>query len=276
MLPGRLNAGEAGLLREVMENQEYRNIENQMYDAARFAAEAEMAARQSKKRGRVLDLSTAPVPTEKALDCWAGFESAIALLKEQPRLKKLPPISTDTISAITDFFQDFLSRAQEIGTRETLLECLPIVRLTKSEQLKLETHDLVNNFVFEYLARFVARTLLNASDCEREFLARTLAFADCPGSWLERRLRLCVERGPSEPAPSHHHDAERLAYLPYVHLLFTDREMAEFVRQVRTGASTPERIRALRPPMTTSASLEALEEALDSLNTQASEAATRP
>jgi hypothetical protein len=257
-----------------MENQEYRNIENQMYDAARFAAGAEMAARQSKKRGRVLDLSTAPVPKEKASDCWAGFENAIALLKEQSRRGKLPPIPADALPRIADLFQDFLSRAQEIGSRETLLGYLPVARLTKSEQLKLEMHhDLVNHSVFEYLVRFVTRRLLNASDSEQEFLARTLAFADCPGSWLERRLRLCVERGPSEPEPSDHHDAERLAYLPYVDLLFTDGEMAEFVRQVRSDGSTPERVCALRPPVTISKSLEAVEEALDSLNLRRSDAA---
>lgn len=273
VLPGRLNAGEAGLLREVMENQDYRNIENQKYDAARFAAGAEKAAAQTKKKPRVRDLSTAPVPKEKASDCWAGFENAIALLKEQSRRGKLPPIPADALPRIADLFQDFLSRAQEIGSRETLLGYLPVARLTKSEQLKLETHDLVNHSAFEYLVRFVTRTLLNASDSEQEFLARTLAFADCPGSWLERRLRLCVERGPSEPEPSDHHDAERLAYLPYVDLVFTDGEMAEFARQVRTDGSTPGRVCALRPPVTISKSLEALEKALDSLNLRTSEAA---
>jgi hypothetical protein len=248
-----------------MENQDYRDMENQMYDAARFAAGAEMAARQSKKRGRVRDLPTAPVPTEKALDCWAGFENAISLLRERSRRGELPPIAEDALPVIANLFQDFLSRAQEIGSRETLLEYLPVARLTKSEQLKLETHDQVNHSVFECLVRFVARTLLNASDSEQQFLARALDFADCPGSWLERRLRLCVQRGPSEPEPSHHYDAERLAYLPYVDLLFTDAEMAEFVRQVRSDGSTPERVRALRPPLAIPTSLEALEEALDSL-----------
>jgi hypothetical protein len=269
VLPGRLNAGEAGFLWVLMETRDYRNLENQMYVAARFAAGAEKVAAQTLKKPRVRDLPTAPVPTEKASVCRAAFENAITLLEEQSRLGKLPAIPADALPGFANLFQDFLSRAQEIGSRATLLEYLPVTRLTKSEQLKLETHDLVNRSVFEYLVRFVARALLNASDSEQEFLARTLDFADCPGSWLERRLRLCVQRGSSEPAPSHHYDAERLAYLPYVDLLFTDAQMVEFVRQVNSDRSTPERIRALRSPKAIPTSLEALEEALDSLSPRA-------
>jgi hypothetical protein len=256
-----------------MENQDYRDMENQMYDAARFEAGAEMAARQSKKRGRVRDLPTAPVPTHKALDCWAGFENAMAFLEEQSRLGNLPPIPAYALPVFTNVFQDLLSRAQEIGTRATLCERFPVVGLTASEQLKLEPDDLADHSVFEALVRIVAGARLNASESEQESLARTLDFADCPGSWLERRLRHRVEHGSSEPKPSHHNDAARVAYLPYVDLLFTDAEMTEFVRQVMRENSTPERIRALRPPAAISNSLEALGEALDSPSPRSSEAA---
>jgi hypothetical protein len=273
VLPGSLNASEAGLLRDVMESEDYRNLENQVYKAARFAAGAEKAAGQAKKRGLVRDLPAAPIPPEKVIDCWAGFGQAVALLKEQSRLQKLPPISEHSQRAFRDIFREFLGRSQEIGNRATLLEYLPVAGPTKSEQLKLDTHELANRFVFENVVRFVARTAFNASDTEQEFLARTLDFADCPGSWLERRLRLCVERGSSEPKPSHHNDAARLAYLPYVHVLFTDAEMAEFVRQVRSDESSPKRIRDLQPPLTTSASLDALEEALDLPSSRTGEAA---
>lgn len=273
VLPGSLNASEAGLLRDVMESEDYRNLENQVYKAARFAAGAEKAAGQAKKRGLVRDLPAAPIPPEKVIDCWAGFGQAAALLKEQSRLQKLPPISEHSQRAFRNIFQEFLGRAQEIGNRATLLEYLPVAGPTKSEQLKLDTHELANRFVFENVVRFVARAAFNASDSEQEFLARTLDFADCPGSWLDRRLRLCVERGSSEPKPSHHNDAARLAYLPYVHVLFTDAEMAEFVRQVRSDESSPKRIRDLQPPLTTSASLDALEEALDLPSSRTGEAA---
>jgi hypothetical protein len=273
VLPAHLNAGDAGLLRVLMENQDYRKLENQMYDAARFGAAANKLDGQRKKL-RARDLPDAPVPPEKGLDCWAGFEKAISLLKEQSRIGKLPPVSEDLLKLVRDFFEEFLGRAQGAGPRATLQEYLHVSGATKPDQLKLTTHELVNRSVFEHLVRVVARELLGASDSEQGRLARTLHLADCPGSWLDRRLRLCVQRGSSEPAPSHHHDAQRLAYLPYVDLLFTDAEMVEFVRQVRSDEAAPERIRALQPPVAIPRSLEALEGAIDSLDFRRHDAAS--
>ncbi len=262
VLPGRLNADEAGLLR-LIENEALLDLLNRQYDAARFSAAAAKSEAQSKKNRRVRDLPSAPVSTAKTLDYRTEIEKGTALLQDQSRLGKLPPIPADVLPVISNVANEFLARMAEIGPQAALLEYLPVVHFTKAEQLKLTTDELASCCFFEFQVRSVARELLNASEDEQEFLARTLDFADCPGSWLQRRLELCVRRGSPEPSPSHHFDAERLAYLPYVDLLLTDAEMVEFVRQVRNGKSTPARIRDVRPPMAISYTLDALEEALD-------------
>jgi hypothetical protein len=77
--------------------------------------------------------------------------------------------------------------------------------------------------------------------------------------------QLCIRRGVPEPKPNHHFDAERLAFLPYVDLLLTDKEMTEFVRQIRSNNSTPERIRSTRPAVSIPDSIDALEEKISSL-----------
>jgi hypothetical protein len=275
VLPGRLDASVADYLRATMENQDYQDVENRMYDAARFAAAAEKLDAQRKENPRVGDLPHTPVPPEKVPDCWAGFAKAVSLLGEESRLGKLPPIDADALQLSASLFQAFLSRAQEIGPRATSLEFLPVAGLTEPEQLKLTTDDRPVRWLFGYLVCGVARDLLGADDSEQESLARALDPADCPGFWLNWRLRLCVRRRSSKPRPSHHSDAARLAYLPYVDLLFTDAQMAEFVREVMRDSSTPDRIRALRPPVAISRSLNALEEALDSLSSRSTEAAAR-
>jgi hypothetical protein len=275
VLPGRLNAGAAEYLRATMENQDYQDLENRMYDAARFAAAAEKLDAQRKDNPRVRGLPHTPVPPEKVPDCWAGFEKAISLCVEESRLGKLPPIDADALRLSASLFQAFLSRAEEIGPRATSLEYLPVAGLTESDQLKLTTDDRPIRWLFGYLVCGVARDLFGAPDSEQESLARALDPADCPGFWLNWRLRICARRRSSEPKPSHHNDAARLGYLPYVDLLFTDAQMAEFVREIMRDSSTPERIRALRPPVAISRSLNALEEALDSLSSRSSDAAAR-
>ena len=253
----------------LIEAEEYLNLENRMYDAARFSAAADRNARPKTKE-RVRDLPSAPVSTEKALDYRTEIEKAIAFLQEQSRLGKLPPIPVDLLPVISNLSQEFLGRTEEIGPQAALLEYLPVVGFTKAEQLKLTTDELASRWFFESQVRFVARELLNASEQEQELLARTLDFADCPGSWLQWRLGVCVRRGCSEPRPNHHFDEARLAYLPYVDLVLTDAEMVEFVRQLRSDKSMPARIRDVRPPMAIPTSLDALEEALDSLEPRTS------
>jgi hypothetical protein len=265
VLPGSLNAREAGLL-TLSEDEALLDLFNREQDAARFAAAAVKFEAQSKKKVRVRDLPSGPIPTEKALDYRTEIEKVIASTQEQSRLGNLPPIPPDILPVVRSFLLESAARMVEIGPREALLERLRVARSTDAEELKLTLDELVTRHCFEVQVRYVARELLGASEYEEELLVRKLDFADCPGSWLQRRVDLCVRRGSSEPDPSHHHDAERLAYLPYVDLLFTDAEMAEFVRQIRTDKSTPERIREARAPLSIAYSIEALQDALDSLD----------
>ena len=276
ILPGRLNASQAFLLR-VIENEDYRNASELMYKAARFRASAEKAVGQmeqkaakkthgqTEKKGRVGNLPSTPLSPEKVLAARTGMEKAIAFLQEQSRRGELPPIPADGLPAISDLHLGFLGRAAEVGVQAALLERLPVARLSNAELLKMTGDDLVDNCAFEVCVRAFARDILKADETDQDFLARTLSFTDCPGSWLQRRLELCVRRGCLEPKPNHHFDAERLGYLPYVDLMLTDKQMVEFVRQIRRDKSTPARIRDVRPAVSIPNSIDALEEKVNSL-----------
>ena len=69
VLPGRLDASVTDYLRATMENKDYQDVENRMYDAARFAAAAEKLDGQREENRRVRDLPHTPVPPEKVPDC---------------------------------------------------------------------------------------------------------------------------------------------------------------------------------------------------------------
>jgi len=262
MLPGRLTVGHTDFLRMLMENEDYRRLESQMYDAARFAAAAMKSEGQSRRNVRVQDVPGTPVPPEIASRHRAEIENALRRLREESGLGNLPPMTEEMLSTVRAFSLGFADRAAKVGPREALLEQLPVARQTDAERLKLTTDELVRSWFFEFQIRFVVGKLLGAPEHQQDTFARALEFSDCPGSWLQWELELCVRRGTTEPRPSHQHDAERLAYLPYVDLLFTDRQMAQFVEQVRNDQSTPKGIRAAPPPVAISNSLTALERAL--------------
>lgn len=284
ILPGYLDASQAVLLR-VIENEDYRNASEHMYKAAQFEAAAQKADGQIEKKAakkahgqtekqeRVGDLPSTPLTAEKVLAARTGMEKAFATMHEQSQRGDLPLVPADGIPAILDLALGFYGRAAEIGIQAALLEQLPVTGSTEAELLKMTRDDLVNNYAFEVCVRSFARDVLNAGETDQDFLARTLSFTDCPGSWLQRRLDLCVRRGCLEPKPNHHFDAERLGYLPYVDLMLTDKQMVEFVRQIRNDKSTPARIRSVRPAVSIPNSIDALEERVNSICAPSTKAA---
>jgi hypothetical protein len=265
VFPGHLNSHEAELLR-LNEDEALRDLFTIEHRAARWAAAAAKHDTQSKKKIRLRDLPSGPMTEEEAKVRQNEIDKAISLLQAQSQQGNLPPLSPEVLSAVRTAILETAARMAELGPQAVLLEKLPVVRYTKPEKLKLSTDELISSSLFESQVRSVARDLLGASEDMQEYLARTLDFEDCPGSWLQWRLRFIVKRSSRQPRPNHHFDAERLAYLPYVDLLLTDAEMAEFAGQVKNDKSTPARIRDLRSPVAIPATLEALEEALDSLN----------
>ncbi len=263
MLPGHLNASEWIAL-ALIEVESYRDLLKREYDAHRFAAGAEKHHGQT-KRGRVCDLPSEPLPAEKVLAGRAEIERAFISMQEQSQRGELPQMPPDALNVILESALPFLARMGEIGNQDAFLERLPVTRFTKAELLKMNTDEVINNSVFEACLRNFAREVLNANETDQDFLARTLAFADCPGSWLQRRLELCVRHASREPKPNHHFDAERLSYLPYVDMLLTDKEMANFVRQIRRDEFTPTRILNAPPAVSIPNSIDVLEEKIDSL-----------
>ena len=247
VLPGHLDGDEAGLL-SLIENEPFPEIFNLEYDAARFSAAADRDS-QNQARKRVRDLPNTPLTPEKVSEYKAEMERAFALMQEQSRLGKLPSFPVHLLSWVSNLSQGFFDRSREVGPQAALLEFLPIVDSAEGKRANLTRDELVSLYCFQLQVRFVARDLLKASDNEEKLLVKTLEFAECPGSWLEWMLRLRVRYGSREPRPNHQFDAERLAYLPYVDLLITDREMTEFVRQIRKGKSAPAQILDAQPPV---------------------------
>ena len=262
ILPGYLNSTQAAVLQGLLENEIYSDLLNHEYAAATFEAEAEKHHGPPEGKGRVRDISNVPVPPESVLAACTAMEKQFSIQQERFRREELPPIREYAKDFSQAVARGFFRRAAEIGPRATLLELLPISGLTKEEQLKLTTHEHAWHHVFEVYVRKVARELFNADESDEEFLGRSLKPSDCPGTWLQRRLELCIRRACPDPEPNDHFDAERLAYLPYVDLMLTDKKMAEFVRKIRNDESTPARVLAARPAVAIPDTIDSLEEVI--------------
>lgn len=265
VFPGYIDGQNVSLL-QTIEDESLLDVFNCMYDASRHAAKAEECHAQNKKMPRMRDLSNAPPSAENVLEWKTTLKKRFASLRDQYQLGNWPLDSAEAVSAIEGLALGFIDRMQEIGSRPALLETLPVAGLDTNGMQKQPLREYVNSWFFQFQVRKLTGELLSLDEQEQEFLARTLCLADCPGSWLYHKLRLCIGRGSLQPRPNHLYDAERLAYLPYVDLLLTDAEMGEYMRQIRNDQSTPARIKEARPPLSIPNSIKALQEAIHSLN----------
>lgn len=264
VLPGLLG-GEGAFLLQAIEDESFLDICNLMYDASGHAANAEKLRAQNKKTTRMGDLPNAPLSVENSLDRKAAMKKAFASLREQHHYGNSRLESSKEVSAIEDLAFGFIDRMQEIGPQAALLETLLLTGLDKNALLKQPLRDHVDSWFFQFQVRKFAGEVLGLDGQGQERLAGMLYLADCAGSWLELKLRRRIGRGSADPRANHLHDAERLAYLPYVDLLLTDAEMVEFVRQIRNDKSTPVGIKEARPPRSISNSIESLAEAIHSV-----------
>ena len=264
VLPWRLQASQVDVLRDLLENRLYLEFLTLENNADRHAAAAEKMDGQAKKRGHVRDLPNAPPPAQDMRDARSEIERHFAGQGENPSPGGLPPVSADVRAAALEFALGFFDRIAELGPRAAVPEQLRVSRLKPERLSALLIHDLVEHHVFELCVRNFARDVLNLDESGQTALAQALELSDCPGFWLELRLRCRIPFECSDPRTGHHSDAERLAYLPYVDLLFTDKQMSQFVHEIRKSATTPTPIREARPPVRIPRTMDALEGVISS------------
>jgi hypothetical protein len=259
VLPWCLQASQVAALRELLENSFYLDLLTLENNAACHAAAAEKMEGQAKKRGHVRDLPNAPPPPVVTRAARSEIENYFARLGENPSPGGLPPVSADVRAAALEFALGFFERIAELGPRAAFVDKVRASRLKPEQLSPLLLDELVEHHVFELCVRNFARDVLNLDESGETTLAQVLELSDCPGFWLQMRLRRRIPFECSDPRPSHHSDAERLAYLPYVDLLFTDKQMAQFVHEIRNSETTPTAIRQAPPPVRVPAAIDALE-----------------
>ena len=259
VLPRSLDACQVNFLREDLEPEDYSHLLEMERAAALHRAAAEKLGGKAKTRGRVRDLPNAPPPLEVMVSARSEMEKHFAVLGENPSPGGLPPVSADARASALEFALSLFDRIAELGPRAAVLELLRTTRLKPEQLSPLLVDELVEHHVFELCVRNFAREVLNLDEAGQATLAQTLELSECPGFWLQMRLWSRIPSECSDPRPSHHSDAERLAYLPYVDLLLTDKQMEQFVHEIRNSEATPAAIRQARPPVRIANTMDALE-----------------
>ncbi len=129
--------------------------------------------------------------------------------------------------------------------------------------LRSPLEDLIHEHVF---ADELRRTLVeDVGVTNEELLQRALSqvrLADCPGTWLSRQVSKSLTAAESAPEAGSTYDLELLGYLPYVDILFADKRIAEYTRQVLRRDGLPEALKGARPPLAIPSTVAAIHNSL--------------
>jgi hypothetical protein len=239
-----------------------------LVEIARSAIESETKAKTRApgtkyERRRVSDLIDAPLTTDQVE---AGLQKFREAMEDDDLLRELYPLMTPDdaragLHAFSEPLRRMMRRAGEIGMRGAYAEALGVqADLTRDRRpLDLVTQEAV----FAESVRRTARQHLNRTDAsEIEALVHRVSLRNCPGMWLARAVELKIRSAEPEPEISNAYDLDHVSHVPYVDLFFTDKRIANYIRQAIRDPAVPEVLRNYRGPVAVSDSIDAIEAAL--------------
>gem|GEM_PF-6209438 len=271
--PGRLaSRADINLLKQLSTLPIYRNVLDAFYQGNTVAAAANSRPSQNKyETHRLSEITETESLPDHIADVMRHLEEAQASVVNLQGLGDLfsPAQLTDVMDGMKNTIECFMKRTEEVGSANALAEHLgadPTDRATLRKPIDL----LIQQHTFGFSVRQVlAAACGNQDPLVINDVAGKIKLEDCPGTWLKYAVRLQMRKAMSTDHPSNYYDLEHLAYLPYVDMLFADKRLATFTRQVLNSDDLPSSLKGVRPPISVPNSIDSLEMEISSLSSQA-------
>jgi hypothetical protein len=236
------------------------------YDASKTGAAAHSREEGTKyERHRISQIGDAkPAPEHRAmfLEEWEKQQPSSSELENLRELVP-PEVLNEMFDAFRDLGLRFLDRAEEVGSANAYAEALGL-DLSDPSIARSFTDQASQQYAFRFSVREAAQTLGVQCESGFEMATELVRLEDCPGTWLRHAVEIQIRKATAKDEPSNLFDLNHLGHLPYVNLLFTDKRIAEFARQVLSSSNLPASLRHVKKPLAVSNSIEALESALSS------------
>jgi hypothetical protein len=246
-------------IREQMESDDIGGVLNLLHSALDIASSADARApRTPYVRTRLADVSDSR-PTDDQID--QAKQLIDSSLQDHPLLAEIHSLVTPEqfvtgLSEATTLLHSILIRAQAVGFQQAIREGDGHRQSRRNEffDVHLQNQSFTNR-VRSVATAFTSVTDQVAIDLVTQGVKRT----NCPGLWLRDATEVELRKAKHHAKPNDWFDLDHLTHLPYVDLQFADREIATATRQVlKRRDQLPEVLLNTQPPISTSASLEAV------------------
>lgn len=168
------------------------------------------------------------------------------------------------IGGMRSTIESFVKRTEEVGSSKAFAEYLG-VDSTNQTNLRKPIDLLIQHHTFAFSVRQFLTELWPGEDAEKlNRVAAQVRLEDCPGTWLKYAVQLQIRKATPIDDPSNYYDLEHISYLPYVELLFADKRITTFARQVLNSDQLPSSLVGVRPPVAAPNSIESIESVISS------------
>jgi hypothetical protein len=256
------------LLKQLPEVDVYRNVLDAFYQANRIGAAANSRPAQTKYEvHRLSEIPPTGIKPDDVADVLSQLEEVRDSIANLDGLRDLitPGQIDGVIGGMRSTIESFVKRTEEVGSSKALAEYLG-VDSTNKRNLRKPIDLLIQQHTFEFNVRHFLTDVCGVEDAEKlNQVAAKVRLEDCPGTWLKYAVQLQMRKASPIDDPSNYYDLEHLSYLPYVDVLFADKRMTTFARQVLNSDQLPPSLTGVCPPVSVPNSIEKLELAISSL-----------
>lgn len=264
--PTSVPDGATGALLRTLTSRDHRRIYAEFRKASETEASARSRSTDSKHlQTRLRDLPSGSFDAEDAASARAWLQAFLE--SDQWKADLATTIAPESREEAERFVRDWIEQTFEemltAGAREVFARR---VEADFPGALKRRTDELISRHVFRQIVEDTVVSVLKVTDPPTVMkLVDSVLLEDCPGTWLrfavERELR--AARTKWEPGATY--DLLHLSHLPYVDVMFTDREIADNTRKVRQRSGVPPAVAQAPAPISVAASLDEVERVIRSL-----------
>lgn len=245
----------------------YRNVLDAFYEANRMGAAANIRPAQTKYEvHRLSEIPATGIKPDDVADVLSRLEEVRDGIANLDALRDLitPGEMDGVIGGMRSTIETFVKRTEEVGSSKAFAEYLG-VDSTNQPDLRKPIDLLIQQHTFGFSVRHFLTELWGGEDAEKlNRVAAQVRLEDCPGTWLKYAVQVQMRKATPIDDPSNYYDLEHISYLPYVDVLFADKRITTFARQVLNSDQVPSSLVGVRPPVSASNSIESLESAISS------------
>lgn len=252
------------LVEQLIESALFRQVCDAFYETSRAGAMANSRERGTKyERHSLSQIGDARPSEDQRMSFLREWEKHRPDISQYGALAEL--VTQEAMDHISDAIRDMAlqmyDRGEEVGMGNALADFFGVDANNQTVS-RTPTDLLSQQYAFNFMVRSAVESFGPQTDAAIDVAANRVRVENCPGTWLKYSVEIQIRKALALDEPSNLFDLDHLSHLPYVDLLFTDKRIREFTRQVLNSSNLPTSLCNVGLPIAVKNTIDDVESAL--------------